>query len=548
MLRNKNIAFFIDVDNVDLTTENYDNILAQLEGMGTILTGKVYGAKERKHKGIYESAQVRGFKVERTMRIKRRGRKDFDSRIFVDVVDAVCKAPSIDAVCIITASCDLVYLYSYLHGKGIKIISSPENEDASAELVDEIVDLGRVYQIKIPQSKPKTVSKSKTAARPVAVKTVKVEQKAEAKDDNTDELLREIARLRSLAEEQQAEKEAQSKSFEEAKKRAAEEAKAREEAEAKARAKAIEEARAKAYEEAQAKIKAEEDAKAKAKADAENKAKAEAEAKRKAEEEAIAKAKAEEEAKRKAEQDAKAREEEIAKAREKAYEEAKKKAYEEARKEAEKEAQARLKAAEQEARARAEEEALAKVKAEEEAKRKAIEEAERIRKEAEARQKAYEEAKAREEELNRRIAELEAKRQAEEQAKNVEGAEELMLEIETLKRLTSETNKLVKEMKDDPREQVILQYGVAEPQAAAEPAVTEAASKPVAKSTTESVQKMMDEADEQSAPVYGAPRAYYIPQNDGTLIRKIEEIRKNNGEGDTDELLEEIRKLLDGLD
>ena len=41
MLRNKNIAFFIDVDNVDLTTDNYDGILAQLEGMGNILTGKV---------------------------------------------------------------------------------------------------------------------------------------------------------------------------------------------------------------------------------------------------------------------------------------------------------------------------------------------------------------------------------------------------------------------------------------------------------------------------------------------------------------------------
>lgn len=549
MLRNKNIAFFIDVDNVDLSTENYDNILAQLEGMGTILTGKVYGAKERKHKGIYENAQVRGYKVERTMRIKRRGRKDFDSRIFVDVVDSVCKAPAIDAVCIITASCDLVYLYSYLHGKGIKIISSEENEQASAELVDEIVDLGRVYQIKMPVSKTRaTKPVAKTAVkRSSPAKTDKAAPQAK-EADNTDELLREIERLRSLTEEQQAEKEAQSKSFEAAKKRAAEEARAREEAEKQARAKAIEEARARAYEEAQAKIRAEEDAKARAKADAESKAKAEAEARRKAEEEAFAKVKAEEEARRKAEQDAKAREEELAKAREKAYEEARKKAYEEARKEAEKEAQARLKAAEQEARAKAQEEAQAKVKAEAEAKRKAIEEAERIRAEAEARQKAYEEAKAREEALNRKIAELEAKRQVEEQAKNVEGAEELMLEIENLKRLTSETNKLVKEMKDDPREQVILQYGVTEPQAAAEPAVTEAAGKPSARSTADSVKKTVNEDDDQSAPAYGSHRAYYIPQSDGTLIRKIEEIRKNNGEGDTDDLLEEIRKLLDGLD
>ena len=136
MLRNRNIAFFIDVDNVDLTSENFDSIIAQLEGMGQIYTGKVYGAKERKHKTIYEQSEVKGYKVERPMRMKRRGRRDFDSRIFVDVVDTVCRAPLIDAVCIITASCDLVYLYSYLHGKGIKVISSDENEEASGALVD----------------------------------------------------------------------------------------------------------------------------------------------------------------------------------------------------------------------------------------------------------------------------------------------------------------------------------------------------------------------------------------------------------------------------
>ena len=547
MLRNKNIAFFIDVDNVDLTTDNYDGILAQLEGMGTILIGKVYGAKERKHKGIYESAETKGYKVERTMRIKRRGRRDFDSRIFVDVVDAVCKAPAIDAVCVITASCDLVYLYGYLHGKGIKIISSEENEKASAEMVDEIVDLGRAPYV---APAPKQRAATRTVSRPVPVKSPAVKKAAKPivqqpaqEDDNTDELLREIERLRSLTEEQQAEKEAQKAAIEEERKKAEAQAKAREEAEMKAREKAIEEARRSAYAEAQAKIKAE------------------AEAKTRAEEEAKSRALAEQEAKKKAEAEAKAREEELARARQKAYEEARAKAYEEAhakayeeaRKEAEKETQARLKA-EQEARQRAEQEAQAKVKAEEEAKRQALEEAERIRREAEARQKAYEEAKAREEELNRKIAELEAKRQVEEQAKNVEGAEELMREIENLKHLTSETNKLVKEMKDDPREQVILQYGVAEPQPVQTQTVhtrekaDDASKEPaVARSATESVQQMMDDA-EQSAPAYGAPRAYYIPQNDGTLIRKIEEIRKNNGDGDTDELLEEIRKLLDGLD
>ncbi len=590
MLRNRNIAFFIDVDNVGLSSENYDNILAQLEGMGTILMGKVYGAKERKHKSIYQSAEVKGYKVERPMRIKRRGRKDFDSRIFIDVVDAVCKAPAIDAVCVITASCDLVYLYSYLHGKGIKIISSEENEQASAEMVDEIVDLGRVYEIVLAPSKPRTAKPKTVAKRVAAKKIVKpvretvVEQVVE-QDDNTDELLKEIERLRSITESQQAEREAHSKSLEEAKKKAEAEKAAHEKAIAEARQKAYEDAKREAEKEVLAKIKAEEDAKKKAEAEkaARDKAieearqKAYEEARKEAEKEAIAKVKAEEEARKKAEAEAKRRAEEIekiraervaleekearaeqelkvreeqaARAREKAIEEARQKAYEEARKEAEKEA-------------------IAKVKAEEE-----------------ARKKALEEAKAREAELKRQIAELEARRVEEQNAKNDENADELLREIEKLKRLTSETHQLVKEIKEEgatPRETIVEKI-IYEPAhtastasaVAAEPVEPEPvavepesdeddddeyAERRIVETTTEvkttttpaepttRVEIQVPITDENGETTYSAPRAYYIPQNDSTLIRKIEEIRKNSDDTDSEELLEEIRRLLEGLD
>ena len=114
MLKDRHIAFFIDVDNVGLKSDNYFNVIEQLNGMGTILSGKIYGAGERKHKDIFADAQLHGYKVERPMRIKRRGRKEFDSRIFVDVVDAVTRTPAIDAVCIVAQPTDLVYLYSYL--------------------------------------------------------------------------------------------------------------------------------------------------------------------------------------------------------------------------------------------------------------------------------------------------------------------------------------------------------------------------------------------------------------------------------------------------
>lgn len=151
MLKDRNIAFFIDVDGLRLTTENYNEAISQLENMGTIIHGKLYGCGERKHKAICKEADLKGYRLERVKRVKRRGRREFDNRIFVDVVDAVCNAPAIDAVCIASPTCDMVYLYSYLRGRGIKIIALDNNDQANMGFVDEILDLGIVLEIKLPK-------------------------------------------------------------------------------------------------------------------------------------------------------------------------------------------------------------------------------------------------------------------------------------------------------------------------------------------------------------------------------------------------------------
>lgn len=201
MLKDRHIAFFIDVDNVALKSENYFNVMDQLNSMGTVLFGKIYGAGERKHKEIYADAALRGYKTERPMRIKRRGRKEFDSRIFVDVVDSLQRAPAIDAVCIVACPTDLVYLYSYLRSRGIKIIALDNADDASCSFVDEVVDLGVVYELKLPNSAGKAVKPAAVAAVPQqeAPRTAEVQSA-----DRTDELLKEIERLRAEASTQRA--------------------------------------------------------------------------------------------------------------------------------------------------------------------------------------------------------------------------------------------------------------------------------------------------------------------------------------------------------
>lgn len=199
MLQGRNIAFFIDVDNVGLTSEQYANVVEQLSEMGTIVSGKIYGAGERKHKEIYDDADLKGYATARPMRVKRRGRKEFDARIFVDVVDTVARVHAIDAVCVIAQPTDLVHLYSYLRSHGIKIIALDNADEASNAFVDEVIDLGVVVELEPPKKAAKPTPKAEPEkAKPTpAQEPAPVEEKKEL--DRTDELLREIERLRALA-------------------------------------------------------------------------------------------------------------------------------------------------------------------------------------------------------------------------------------------------------------------------------------------------------------------------------------------------------------
>lgn len=150
MLTERNIAFFIDVYNTDLTAEHYSNIVAQLEQMGSIISGTIYGATERTHKEVLTQADLRGYSVLRASR--KRGRKAFDNRIIVDVVDKVNHSVGIDTVAIVALPTDLIYLYAYLRERGIKIIALNNGEENSMALVDETVDSGKVVTLKLPKA------------------------------------------------------------------------------------------------------------------------------------------------------------------------------------------------------------------------------------------------------------------------------------------------------------------------------------------------------------------------------------------------------------
>ena len=169
MLKERNIAFFIDLYNTELTVQHYENIIAQLGDMGQIISGTIYGATERTHKEVLAQADARGYAVVRGAR--KRGRKTFDNRIIVDVVDKINHSRGIDTVCIVALPADMVYLYAYLRERGIKIVSLNNGDENTMALVDDTVDTGKVETIKLPKApaKPKAAPIVEPVVEPAPV-------------------------------------------------------------------------------------------------------------------------------------------------------------------------------------------------------------------------------------------------------------------------------------------------------------------------------------------------------------------------------------------
>ncbi len=218
MLRDRKIAFFIDLYNTELLSDNYKGIVEQVSAMGEILCGTIYGASERSHREVLADAQAKGYRTLRTQRV--RGRKVFDNRIFVDVVDRLSKTDEIDTVCIIAKATDMVYLYTYLRERGIKIIALNNSDEVSNAFVAEFVDSGKVDTIKLPkqpkpkkQAKPKAepkveqkpvVAEPQVAAQPVVQQPVQQPaQNVAAEVDEMSNLLKEIDRLRAETQQVQ---------------------------------------------------------------------------------------------------------------------------------------------------------------------------------------------------------------------------------------------------------------------------------------------------------------------------------------------------------
>lgn len=161
MLRNRKIAMFIDVDNTEMDFEQYKSAVDQVASMGEIVCATVYGASERKQKGIIDAAKQSGFSVQLPARMRKRIRKVFDDRIYVDVVDLVAHSANIDTVAVVAYPADMVYLFSYLRRLGLQVVGSDALDEAGLALTSDTVKIeNKITEEPKKAAKRQTVSKS----------------------------------------------------------------------------------------------------------------------------------------------------------------------------------------------------------------------------------------------------------------------------------------------------------------------------------------------------------------------------------------------------
>ena len=158
------IAFLCDIDNTHITVEAFNNVLETFRKDYDIVTGKVYGYADRKHRPFIESVRDNCFEIASVMRFKKRV-SQMDIRILVDAVD-LAQRDYLDGFLIIGGEGDFVPLLTYLKGHGKFVAGWFRNEanylfcDAVAEIEEE----QRGWAAKKAADKPAAVRKP--AARP----------------------------------------------------------------------------------------------------------------------------------------------------------------------------------------------------------------------------------------------------------------------------------------------------------------------------------------------------------------------------------------------
>lgn len=166
-MKKMKLALLCDIDNAQISVDAFNAVTEKFGKDAEIVTGKLYGYSDRRHKGFSEVVNASCFEIAGTMRYKKRS-SQMDVRILIDAV-ALAQESYIDGFVIVAGAGDFAPLLAYLKSKGKYVagaFANPEN----ALYCDETVELPEETK----EEKPEKAKVEKPA--PAAKESVKAEE------------------------------------------------------------------------------------------------------------------------------------------------------------------------------------------------------------------------------------------------------------------------------------------------------------------------------------------------------------------------------------
>lgn len=170
-MKDKKIALLIDVDNVKISGDTFEELYEKLQGMGDLVYCKFYGYNDRKHLYLSEIIANNGYETASFMRFKKRF-SQLDTRIIVDAVRLVYTKPEIDTYCIVAGEGDLIPLLVELKSSGKTVVDiNSEYQEMNAHMFDIHLNLSKI-NASFDAYSSKTSKTVKATKKPAPKKTV----------------------------------------------------------------------------------------------------------------------------------------------------------------------------------------------------------------------------------------------------------------------------------------------------------------------------------------------------------------------------------------
>lgn len=159
------VAFFVDIDNTDMSPDNLTEIISILKTKGRLVLGKVYGYGDDKVNEFEEIVTQYHLETVGKMRFKGSETSVVDTRLVVDCMK-LTEQHKYSTVFVWAGVGDMISLFSKLKELGVKVLTIDNKRfDCDNRFVDEKIRLFSPYSVKKAES-PKAKSAPKPPAPP----------------------------------------------------------------------------------------------------------------------------------------------------------------------------------------------------------------------------------------------------------------------------------------------------------------------------------------------------------------------------------------------